>query len=121
MAGMKEVANARQGSFGSPSFIDENFFPIDEKAMAWATTEKKTMKSFFSATASKTPGKSNVSSSGGGGSSKPGKRKETTSFVSPPLQNTSEKNPKLTSSKGPEKKKAKTASISSFFGKKNSY
>ena len=71
MAGMKEVANARQDSLGSPSFTDENFHPINEKAMSWATTERKTTKSFFSATASKTPDKSNDSSSGGGGRFKP--------------------------------------------------
>ena len=123
--GMKEVANARHDSLNSPSFVDDPFWPIDDKAKTWATTERKTMKSFFGAAASKPSGKSsnntNSTSSFGGGNAKPGKRKES-SFISPPVQNASgKKKPTSSTSKGQANKKTKTASISSFFGKKNSY
>jgi len=121
MSGMKEVANARQDSLGSPSFIDEPFSPIDEKVKSWATTERKTMKSFFGAASSKTHGKTNVNNSSSSGDiSKPAKFNKTMPFVYPPLKKTSEKKQQSISSKGPVKKKAKTASISSFFGKKSS-
>merc|ERR1712194_265567 len=117
LTGMKEVANARQGSLGSsPSYIDTPFSPIDEKAMAWATTEKKTMKSFFSAASSSTSDRP-VNSNGSGGTSKSGGRKDRTSFT-PLLQNTSKKKQASTSAKRPAKK-VKTANISSFFGKKS--
>ena len=107
MTGMAEVANARQGSLDSPSFVDEPFSQIDEKARTWATTEKKTMKSFF-AVASKAPAKS---------SSGEGKRK--VSSDSATSSSVSEKKQKPNTSKNQSAKK--TANISSFFAKKNSY
>ena len=111
MTGMKEVANARQGSLDSPSFVDEPFSQIDEKARTWATTEKKTMKSFF-AVASKAPAKSTDSSSSGQGKRKVSSDSATSSSVS------SDKKQKANMS---TKKKKGTANISSFFAKKNSY
>lgn len=130
MSGMKDVVNARQGSLGAPSYVDEPFFPIDEKAKTWATAERKTMKSFFGATASSTSGKSSAIAVGGvkrsGVRSKPGKQMESP-FLSHPLDNTSEKktqkSKQLPRHRGPAKKKVKTASISisSFFGSKKNY
>jgi len=127
--GMKEVANARQGSLNSSSYNDEAPSPTDKKAMAWATAERKTVKSFFGAAASKAPSKSRDSTNkiigSGCGSdfgcvSKPGKRKEFTSNVSPASHN-NEKWQESMPSKGSGTKKKKTASISSFFQKKNKY
>ncbi|KAL9178650.1 hypothetical protein ACHAXT_001988 [Thalassiosira profunda] len=119
--GMKEIANARQGSLDTPSYVDEPFAAIDEKAKKYATTERKTMKSFFGAAAAKAPSKSSSSlgsSNSGGGDAKAVKRKEP-SFISPHVQNAQGKS-KATSvaSKGPAKKAKKTAAISSFFSKK---
>lgn len=113
MTGMTEVANARQGSLDSPSFVDEPFSQIDEKARTWATTEKKTMKSFF-AVASKAPAKSIDSSSSGQGKRKVSSDSATSSSVS-------EKKQKPNASKKQSAKKKGTANISSFFAKKNSY
>ena len=119
MVGMKEVNQARQGSLDSPSYIDEPCSPIDDQAKAWATTERKTMKSFFGAAASASSGAG--SKSGISGSTKSsGKRKET-SFVSPHLQKSTNKKKRATASKAQAKKTTKTASISSFFGKKDNY
>ena len=113
MTGMAEVANARQGSLDSPSFVDEPFSQIDEKARTWATTEKKTMKSFF-AVASKAPAKSIDSSSSGQGKRKVSSDSATSSSVS-------EKKQKPNASKKQSAKKKGTTNISSFFAKKNSY
>ena len=113
MTGMKEVANARQGSLDSLSFVDEAFSPVDIRAMSWATSERKTMKSFFGSTAPKAPGSnrnSNISS--GGEISQPGKRKGVSS-VSLPLQNASAKKKK---SIEPANKKSAAPNIVSFFG-----
>ncbi|KAL7555157.1 hypothetical protein ACHAWF_018815 [Thalassiosira exigua] len=41
---MNDLANARQGVSSVPSFLDETYSAIDEKAVARATTERKTMK-----------------------------------------------------------------------------
>ena len=121
MAGMKEVANARQGSLGSsPSYVDTSFSPIDEKAMTWATTEKKTMKSFFSTASSKSSGGS-VNKNRSKGATKSGEHDGRTSFVSPHSQSTKKKKQVSTLSEGPVKKKTKTVNISSFFGKKTNY
>ncbi|KAL3775057.1 hypothetical protein ACHAW5_001191 [Stephanodiscus triporus] len=109
MAGMKEVVNARQGSMDSPSFVDEAFSPVDIKAMSWATSERKTMKSFFSA-ASKEPGSNRNSSSELG-------KRNGLSAVSPFLQNASAKKQKaISTNKGPSNQKSAASNISSFFG-----
>lgn len=102
--GMKALAEARQGSLNAPSFKDEKCSPVDEKARNWAMAERKTMKSFFGA---KTP--ANKSDGRTTSSSDAGKRKMIGSYVTPSL---SAKKPKS----GP---KGKTASLASFFGKKN--
>ena len=123
MAEMKEVANARQGLLGSPSFSDDTFTPLDQKALLLAVTERKTMKSFFNAATSNTHGESTSCESSNISSvvdTKQGNWK-VQKFCSPPLPKTSEKRQKTNSSRGPAKKKAKTASIASFFGKKNDY
>lgn len=88
---MSGVSNARQGL--QSSFVDEPFSPISDKAMNWATTERKTMKSFFGAAAAKPSS-----------SSAPSKEKKRTR-----------------ESLKPQTKKAKTSNISSFFVKKNNY
>jgi hypothetical protein len=113
MVAMKEVANARQGSLDSLSFVDEAFSPVDTKAMLWATSERKTMKSFFGSIASRASDSSrNTNSNSGGEISQPGKRKGVSS-VSPPLQNAMAKKQK---SIGPANKKSAAPNISSFFG-----
>ena len=122
---MKEVSAARKGSLDAPSYIDDAFSPIDEKAMTWATTERKTMKSFFGAAgASKSSTLSRSSStlsrsSLGSAVSESSKRKQPT-FVSSQAQNASSKRAKSTDkSKGKKKKSPqKTQNISSFFTKK---
>ena len=112
MTGMKEVADARSMSMDSTSYVDEPYLQIDEKARAYATTERKTMKSFFSAVSSSSS--SSKASSKASGSSIGGtlgsKRKVTMTPAG------SEKKQKSNSSKEPAKKK-----ISSFFGQKGSY
>jgi len=91
MVNMSGVSNARQSL--QSSFVDEPFSPISDKAMNWATTERKTMKSFFGAAASK-PSCSTA----------PSKEKR--------------RNQESTKS---QTKKAKTSNISAFFVKKNNY
>ena len=106
MQGMDEVAKARQASSSdSTSFVDEPYAPIDEKARTFATTERKTMLSFFSAATGKSSGSS------GSGS---GKRKST--HVTPKAASGVDKKQKSNS-----KNKKKEASLTSFFGKKNSF
>eukprot|EP00985_Skeletonema_marinoi_P016063 scaffold8533_cov126-Skeletonema_marinoi.AAC.1 len=56
MVNMSGVSNARQGLMSA--FVDEPFSPISDKAMKWATTERKTMKSFFGAAAASKPSSS---------------------------------------------------------------
>ena len=110
MAGMDDVAKARQAtSSDSTSFVDEPYAPIDEKARTFATTERKTMLSFFSAATSKSGG------SGGSGGSGSGKRKST--HVTPKSASSgSDKKQKSNS-----KNKKKEASLTAFFGKKKSF
>lgn len=107
MAGMDEVAKARQAtSSDSTSFVDEPYAPIDEKARTFATTERKTMLSFFSAATSKSSGSSANGS---------GKRKST--HVTPKAASSgSDKKQKSNSMN-----KKKEASLTSFFGKKKSF
>ena len=106
MQGMDEVAKARQASSSdSTSFVDEPYAPIDEKARTFATTERKTMLSFFSAATSKSSG------STGSGS---GKRKST--HVTPKAVSSLDKKQKSNSMN-----KKKEASLTSFFGKKKSF
>jgi len=105
MQGMDEVAKARQASSSdSTSFVDEPYAPIDEKARTFATTERKTMLSFFSAATSKSSG------STGSGS---GKRKST--HVTPKAASSDKKQ------KSNSMNKKKEASLTSFFGKKKSF
>lgn len=53
MLGMQEVAMVRKDSLGSPSYVDKKYQLISEKSLSWATTEKKTMKSYFGIAVSK--------------------------------------------------------------------
>ena len=118
MTVMKEVSSARQGSLDSPSYVDQTFSPIDQKAMTWATTERKTMKSFFGAApAKKASASTNSAGSGSISSSKQSKRKEP-SFVSPQSQSASNKKTKMTKATSRKKKSTQTKNISSFFERK---
>ena len=92
MVNMTGVSNARQGLISS--FVDEPFRPISEKAMKWATTERKTMKSFF-----------------GVASSRP-------SSVAPLKPANNKRKQESTKTQA---KKTKTSNISSFFGTKKDY
>ena len=76
---------------------------------------RKTMKSFFNATSSKT---SSLGSNRAG--SNLGTQKDS-QFVSPHPTKAAGKKQITNSSKGPAKKKAKTGSISSFFQKKTTF
>lgn len=105
MLGMKAVAEARQGSLDAPSFIDEECSPVDEKSKNWATAERKTMKSFFGA---KTSACSSKPSESGGVES----AKRSGSSITPLLNVKKQKS---------GSSKTKTASLTSFFGKKNTY
>ena len=99
MVNMSAVSSAREGL--QSSFVDEHFSPISDKAMTWATTERKTMKSFFGTAASK-PSSSTA----------PSKPKNPTSA------NEKKRNRESTKS---QPKKAKTSNISAFFVKKKDY
>ena len=98
MVNMNAVSSAREGL--RSSFVDEPFSPISEKAMTWATTERKTMKSFFGAATK--PSSSTAAS-------KPKNAKGS---------NEKKRNQVTTKS---QTKKAKTSNISSFFVKKKDY
>jgi len=118
MTVMKDVSSARQGSLDSPSYVDQAFSPIDKKATTWATTERKTMKSFFGAAPAKKPAAStNIAGSGSISTSKHTKRKGP-SFVSPQSQHASNKKNKMSKATSQQKKSAQTKNISSFFERK---
>ena len=121
---MKDVSAARKGSLDAPSYDDDGFSPIDEKAMSWATTERKTMKSFFCAATSSKPSAPSRSSSAlsrssslGSAASESSKRKQPT-FVSSQFQNKRAKPAGKTDGKKKKKTPPKTQNISSFFSKK---
>jgi hypothetical protein len=115
MTGMKEVFVARQDSFGSPSFVDEAFSPVDKKTMSWATSERKTMKSFFESAVSKSAvSESNLKSCS---NFLQEKRKGSSSCVSLLLQNENVKRQKtISTKKGQANEKSTVQKISSFFG-----
>ncbi len=118
MMGMKEVLVARQDSFGSTSFVDEAFSPVDKKAMSWATSKRKTKESFFgSATSKSADSYPNMKSGSRCGNSQQEKRKGSSSCVKPSLQNENVKRQKsISTNKGPANKKSRVPNISSFFG-----
>jgi hypothetical protein len=111
-----DLSEAVRGSAEATLFKDEDFTPVDQKSTSWATTERKTMRSFFGASSSTPKSESRPPLSGS-------KRKES------PFQNTpafnantksncaSARTTKTTSVKTSNLKK-KTASIKSFFVKK---
>jgi len=109
MLGMQEVATVRKDSLDSPSYVDEVYPPVSERASAWAMTERKTMKSFFGVAASKSARNSNVL----GVCDSLQKRKDA-SIGSIPLQSQDGKKQKLTTVDVAAKK---TSKISSFFPK----
>ena len=53
LAELDTIQKARKNA--GKSFTDEPLAPIDQKTMAWATTERKTMKSFFKVTSASNP------------------------------------------------------------------
>ena len=100
---MKEVANARQSSSDSPSFVDQTFSPVNEKLRIWATSERKTMKSFFGAATSKAEINRNISTTTTTGDDlQLGKRKGVVS-LSPPLPLGGAKKQKSITTKAPPK------------------
>mmetsp|Transcript_13103 Transcript_13103/g.21781 ORF Transcript_13103/g.21781 Transcript_13103/m.21781 type:complete len:124 (-) Transcript_13103:220-591(-) len=122
---MKDVSAARKGSLDAPSYVDDRFSPIDEKAMMWATTERKTMKSFFGAAVSKASApsrsKSTLSRNSLGSNTSTSASRKQPSFVSPQLQNAASKRKAKPTAKSESKKKKssqKSQNISSFFTKK---
>jgi hypothetical protein len=119
LAGMKEVANARQSSSNSPSFVDEPFSPVNEKSRTWATSERKTMKSFFGAATSKAViNRSNTSAiTTGDDDLQSGKRKSVVSLSPPMTLGGAKKQKSITSTTNAPSKKSTAASnnISSFF------
>ncbi|KAL7444868.1 hypothetical protein ACHAXM_009693 [Skeletonema potamos] len=110
MVNMSEVSSARQGLLSA--FIDEPFSPISDNAMKFATTERKTMKSFFGAAASK-PSFHHT---------EPLQPASKTKLpFTPVVSSTKEKKRKQESTAAQIKKVKKTSDISSFFGKKKDY
>jgi hypothetical protein len=110
MVNMSEVSSARQGLLSA--FIDEPFSPISDNAMKFATTERKTMKSFFGAAASK-PSFHHT---------EPLQPASKTKLpFTPVVSSTKEKKRKQESTAAQTKKVKKTSDISSFFGKKKDY
>ena len=112
MAVMEAVAEARQGSLDTPSFVDDCWSPVDEKAKQWATAERKTMLSFFGTAKVPASKSSNISSGNGGVSQDLRKRKESESMSTIPSLN----NVKKHKSSGATKT-SKTPNIASFFKK----
>ena len=116
LAGMKEVANARQSSSNSPSFVDEPFSPVNEKSRIWATSERKTMKSFFGAATSKAVINRSTTTTTSDDDLQSGKRKSIVS-LSPPLSlaGGAKKQKSITSTTKAPPKKSTSNNISSFF------
>lgn len=115
LAGMKEVSNARQSSSNSPSFVDEPFSPVNEKLRIWATSERKTMKSFFGAATSKAVINRSTTSTTGDDDLQSGKRKSVVSLSPPLTLGGSKKQKSITSTKAPPKKSTESNKNSSFF------
>lgn len=106
MTNMSDVSKSRQGLISS--FVDEPFTPISDKAMKWATTERKTMKSFFGATAATKPPSNTASVQL--------YKNSATSNV--PSRNDKKRKKESTT---PQRKKSKPTNITNFFGKKKDY
>jgi len=114
MVNMSDVSSARQGLLSS--FVDEPFSPISEKATKFATAERKTMKSFFGAAASKPSSNRTAPLQPANASNS-----KTNSPFSPGLPSTTKEKKRKQESATSKTKKAKTSDISSFFGKKKDY
>ena len=107
---LAELSATRAGGASSAvSFRTESFAPVCSKSTAWATTERKTMRSFFGA---KTP---KIATSSGT------KRKDppSSSITPTPAKKTAKKPASSKPSSSAAKKKASAANISSFFAKKS--
>lgn len=106
-------ATRASGSSGALSFREESFAPVDAKASTWATTERKTMKSFFGV-------KTSTPKTTSGGTKRKDPPSSTSITPTPPPQKKAAKKPAShkQSSAVTTKKKTGTASISSFFSKK---
>lgn len=113
MTNMSDVSKSRLGLISS--FVDEPFTPISDKAMKWATTERKTMKSFFGATAATKP-PSNTASVQPTAASEVVSKNSATSNV--PSGNDKKRKKESTT---PQRKKSKPTNITNFFGKKKDY
>jgi hypothetical protein len=100
---LREIEAAKNAATGGAStvFRDEPFTPICDKSKAWATTEKTTMRTFFTMTP-KSVGQ------GTNGNKSLGSKRSASTLVSAEKSGTAKK----------QKKVQKTASIQSFFGKK---
>jgi hypothetical protein len=111
-----DLSEASNGSAEATLFKDEDFTPVDWKSTSWATTERKTMRSFFGASSSTPKSQSRPPLTGS-------KRKESPSLTTPAFNaNTksnraSAKTTSTTSVKTSNSNK-KTTSIKSFFVKK---
>ena len=110
MVNMSGVSSARQGLMSS--FVDEPFSPISDKALKWATTERKTMKSFFGTA---------VLASKPSSSTAPLKPANALNPKKNTPSGTKENKRKQQESTKSQTKKAKTSNISSFFGKKKDF
>ena len=111
----KDLSEASKGSAEATLFKDEDFTPVDSKSTSWATTERKTMRSFFGASSSTPKSESRTPLAGS-------KRKESPSQVTPAFNanaksnGASAKKTNATSVKNSNSNN-KTASIKSFFAK----
>lgn len=112
----KDLSEASKSSAEATLFKDEDFTPVDAKSTSWATSERKTMRSFFGAPSSTPKSDSKTPLSGS-------KRKESPSQVTPAFS-TSMKSNGASSKKTntvtakPSAPNEKMASIKSFFFKK---
>jgi hypothetical protein len=113
MTNMSDVSKSRQGLISS--FVDEPFTPISDKAMKWATTERKTMKSFFGATAATKPPSNTASVQPTAASEVVNKNSATSNM---PSGNDKKRKKESTT---PQRKKSKPTNITNFFGKKKDY
>lgn len=106
---LSELSVTRTGASNDLSFKNESFAPVCAKSTAWATTERKTMRSFFG---KKTP---NSTTSSGTKRKSPA---SSTSITPTPAKKAAKKPASQKQSSFATKKTASAPSISSFFTKK---
>lgn len=113
MTNMSDVSKSRQGLISS--FVDEPFTPISDKAMKWATAERKTMKSFFGATTAAKPSRNAASIQPTAALEEVSKNPATSNVPS------ANEKKRIKESTTPQRKKSKPTNITNFFGKKKDY